>query len=61
MADGVHPAVHDVQPPRRDSPIDGVLTESDPAQLCSRRDAVLRGGKRGDQQVDGAFAAHIPR
>jgi hypothetical protein len=62
MADRVDPAVHRVEPAKRDAVLDRVRSEAEAEQLRPRGDAVLASGERGDRLVDPTrrtFGAYI--
>jgi hypothetical protein len=51
VADGVHAAVHAVQPSVAETHLDGVPRQADDVQLRPRDDAVLAQGQRSDGSV----------
>jgi hypothetical protein len=54
MADGVHPALHPVQPPALDAQVDRVVADAYEPQLPSCDHTVLHRGQPRDRCVDPA-------
>jgi hypothetical protein len=59
VADGVHAAVHEMQAPAPDAPINRLRTETEVRELAPGYDTMLRSRKRGDLAVHGAFTSHM--